>query len=79
MDPKKMDALLSTMIPPVDAQPYFRGMLYGAEGSTKTISACSIGERTLLIETDPEGWVSLLTIQISTTRQLVCAMKDLAR
>jgi len=66
-----MDALLDTIVPPVDAQPYFRGILYGDEGSTKTISACSIGERTLLIETDPEGWVSLLNhpeIYRKTTR-----------
>lgn len=60
LSPQAMEALLNTIIPPVDAQPYFRGMIYGAEGSTKTITACTVGESALLIETDPEGWVSLL-------------------
>lgn len=60
MNSKELDALMETLIPQQQAKPYFRGMVYGAEGSTKTVSACSVGSRVLMIETDAEGWVSLL-------------------
>jgi AAA domain len=56
-----MDDLLSTIVPDDEqASQWFRAMLYGEEGSTKTVTACSVGERVLLVESDPDGWVSLL-------------------
>jgi AAA domain len=54
-----ISALLDTIIPDAENIPYFRGVIYGAEGSTKTVTACTVGTRVLLIETDPGGSVSL--------------------
>jgi hypothetical protein len=56
-----IDDLLETMVPD-EHSPYARLCLYGPEGSTKTVSACSVGEpdrETILLESDPEGYVSL--------------------
>jgi hypothetical protein len=56
-----VEDLLDT-IAPDEHLPYFRGMLYGAEGATKTVTACSVGrpdKKVALLESDPEGYVSL--------------------
>lgn len=56
-----IDDLLETMVPD-EHKPFARIALYGDEGSTKTVTACSVGEpdrETILLESDPEGYVSL--------------------
>ena len=56
-----VDDLLATMVPD-EHKPYARFCFYGDEGSTKTVTACSVGEpdrETILLESDPEGYVSL--------------------
>lgn len=60
MDEKILSMLLETMIPMDNAQPYFRGLLYGESGTGKTLQATGVGNKILYIESDPEGWVTLM-------------------
>lgn len=63
MSDATLDYLMQHMIPPDAVTPYFRGLFYGPEGSRKTTQAMRVGglnTKTLLIESDPEGYVSLI-------------------
>jgi len=56
-----IDDVLETAVPDTH-EPFVRIMIHGAEGATKTVSACSVGRpdrKVVLLESDPEGYVSL--------------------
>lgn len=62
VDPKRLDALMSSMFDLNEARKHitFKGLIYGDPGAGKTTLASTIGDKVLFIVADPDGWQSLL-------------------
>lgn len=59
MDPKKLDALMSSIYDEGDYTAYAKILLYGDPGAGKTTLGASIGRKILFLVADPGGWQAL--------------------
>lgn len=60
MDSKILDALLESVAPMDEVDPYAKILIFGESGTGKTILACSAVENEGLFVDSGEGWVSLI-------------------
>lgn len=59
MDQKRLEALLNTITPIDEIEPYFKGLIYGEAGVGKTVLACMYGDDILYVDS-ATGWVSCM-------------------